>query len=74
MPVPSSSALTLPLPRPPLDVVPVLDRDALRLVVHLVHAHEPRRELKHVVAQRDDDELRVLGALLDIVGHDGHLP
>lgn len=31
---------------------------------HLVNADEPVRQLEHVVAQADDDELRVLGALL----------
>eukprot|EP00962_Isochrysis_galbana_P023267 scaffold7006_cov108-Isochrysis_galbana.AAC.8 len=40
-----------------------VDRDALGAV--------PVRELEHVVAQRDDDELRVARALLDVVAHDG---
>lgn len=31
---------------------------------HLVDTDEPVRQLEHVVAQADDDELRVLGALL----------
>ncbi|KAI6756206.1 hypothetical protein HG530_011942 [Fusarium avenaceum] len=42
-------------------------------MIDLVHANQPRRELKHVVAQRDDDELGVLGALLDVVGNDRDL-
>jgi hypothetical protein len=42
-------------------------------MIDFVHAHQPRRELKHVVAQRDDDELGVLGALLDVVGNDRDL-
>ena len=31
------------------------------------------RKLKHVVAQADDDKLGVLGAFLDVVGHNGHV-
>lgn len=55
------------------NVVLVVDGDALGHVVDLVDADEAGRELKHVVAQRDDDELRVLGAFFDVVGHDGDL-
>lgn len=40
---------------------------------HLVDAHQPVCQLKHVVAQADDHKLRVLGALLDVVPHDGHV-
>ena len=29
--------------------------------------------VEHVVAEGDDDELGVLGALLDVVGHDRHV-
>ena len=39
----------------------------------LVDADEAVGELKHVVAERDDDKLGVLGALLDVVGYDGDL-
>lgn len=60
--------------RPPADdVVAVLDRDALGHVVDLVHADQPGRQLEHVVSEGDDDELGVLGALLDVVGDDGDL-
>lgn len=58
---------------PPHNIIAVLDRHALGHVVDLVHADEAGGELKHVVAQGDDDELGVLGALFDVVGHDGHL-
>ena len=36
-------------------------------------AHQAVGQLEHVVAQADDDELRVLGALLDVVRHDAHV-
>lgn len=42
-------------------------------MVHLIYTHEPARKLKHVIAQGDDDELSVLGALLDVGGHDRDL-
>ena len=42
-------------------------------VVDFIHAHEPGSKLKHVVAQRDNDELSVFGALLDITGNDRDL-
>lgn len=34
----------------------------------LVHADQPRCELEHVIAKRDDDELGVLRPLLDVIG------
>ena len=36
-------------------------------------AHQAVRQLEHVVAQADDDELRIAGALLDVVRHDRHI-
>lgn len=42
-------------------------------MVDLVHSHKSRRELKHVVSERDDNELGVLGTLLDVVGNDRDL-
>lgn len=39
----------------------------------LVDAHKAVGQLKHVVAQADDHKLRVLGAVLDVVAHDGHV-
>jgi hypothetical protein len=42
-------------------------------VVDLIHADQPRSELEHVIAQRNDDELRILGALLDISSNDRDL-
>lgn len=42
-------------------------------MIDFVHADEPRRELEHVIAQRDDDELRVLGAFFDVGCDDGDL-
>lgn len=37
-------------------------------MIDFVHADQPRGKLEHVVAQRDDDELSVLGALFDVSG------
>ena len=56
-----------------LDIIPVVDGNALGHLVDLVDTDEAVGKLKHVVAERDDDELGVLGALLDIVCHDGDL-
>jgi hypothetical protein len=42
-------------------------------VADLVDADEARGELKHVVAQGDDDELGVFGAFFDVVCYDGDL-
>ena len=61
------SLLGLPAQR---EVIAVLDRDALGHVVDFVDADEPLGEFKHVVAQADDDELRVLGAFLDVARDD----
>lgn len=55
------------------EVISVLDGDTLGHMVDLVDAHEPLSEFEHVVAKRDDDELRVFGAFLDISCHDRHL-
>lgn len=52
------------------NVVLVLNRYTLGHMVDLVHSHKSRRELKHVVSERDDNELGVLGTLLDVVGND----
>jgi hypothetical protein len=57
----------------PNNVVIVVDRDTLGHVVDLVHTNQSRGQLEHVVAQGDDDELRVLGPLLDIVGYNRDL-
>jgi hypothetical protein len=56
-----------------IDVVLVLDGDTLGHVVDLVHADEACCELKHIVAQRNDNELGVLGTLLDIIRNNGDL-
>lgn len=42
-------------------------------MIHLVDADQSGRELEHVVAQGDDYELGVFGALLDIACYDGDL-
>ena len=64
---------TLLLALRPGNVIFVLDRHTLGHVVDLVHAHQSRRELKHVVSEGNDDELGVLGSLLDVICHNGHL-
>jgi hypothetical protein len=47
-----------------------IDGDALAAVLCLVDADQAIGHLKHVVAQRNNNELRVLGAFLDVVGDD----
>lgn len=42
-------------------------------MIDLVDTDQPLRQLEHVVAQRDDDELGVLGALFDVGGDDRDL-
>lgn len=58
---------------PSHDEVLVLNCDALCHMVHLVHADQARSKLKHVVSERDDNKLGVLGALLDVVCDNRHL-
>ena len=50
-----------------------VDGDRLGGIVSLVNANEAVRQLKHVIAQADYDELRILGALFDVVRHDTHV-
>lgn len=57
----------------PSNVVIVVNSNTLRHMVDLVHAHQSSCQLKHVVAQRDDDELRVLSPLLDVICYDRDL-
>lgn len=52
---------------------PRIDGDRLSGVVGLVDSHEAVGQLKHVVAQADDYELRILGALLYVVRHNAHV-
>jgi hypothetical protein len=51
-------------------VVTILDRDGLGHVVNFVDADETLGKLKHVVAQRDDNKLRVFRPLFDVSGYD----
>lgn len=48
-----------------------IDCHALGCIVCFVDPNKPVRQLEHVVPQADDDELRVLGSLLDVVCHNG---
>ena len=50
-----------------------VEGDALGAVVSLVDPHQSVGQLEHVGPQGDDDELGVLGPLLDVVGHYGHV-
>lgn len=50
-----------------------VDGHRLGGVVSLVDADQAVCQLKHIVAQADDDKLGVLGALLDVVRHNGHI-
>lgn len=42
-------------------------------MVDLVDTYQSRGKLEHVIPQRNNDELGVLGTLLDIRGHDRDL-
>lgn len=78
-PKPRSSQQPFLLPPPPPrsspadNIIAILNRHALGHMIDLVHAHQPRRELEHVIPQRDNDELGVLGAFLDVARHNRHL-
>lgn len=58
---------------PALDIILVLDGHALGHVVDLVYTDQARGKLEHVVTKRNNDELSVLRALLDVVSHDRNL-
>lgn len=42
-------------------------------MIHLVNTDETGGQLEHVVSERNNDELGVLGTLLDVVGDNGNL-
>lgn len=42
-------------------------------MIDLVDPDQPLRKLKHVIAQRDDDELGILGTFFDVGGYDRDL-
>jgi hypothetical protein len=42
-------------------------------MIDFINPHQPLRELEHVIAQRDDDELCVLSAFFDVGCYDGDL-
>jgi hypothetical protein len=42
-------------------------------VIDLVYTDQSRSKLEHIVAQRNNDELGVLGALFDVSSDDGNL-
>jgi hypothetical protein len=48
------------------NVILVLHRNALSHMVDLVDPYQPFRKFKHIISQTDDDELRILGSLLDV--------
>ena len=43
-------------------------------MINLVNTDQARSQFKHVIPQRNDDELSVLGAFFDVTRHDGDLP
>ena len=55
------------------NIIPILHRHALRHMIDLINPHQPLRQLKHVISQADDDELRILGSFFDIGCYDGDL-
>ncbi|KZF21894.1 hypothetical protein L228DRAFT_162366 [Xylona heveae TC161] len=57
----------------PTNIITILNGNALGHVINFIHADEARRELEHVVAERNDDELGVFGAFFDVTCHDGDL-
>ncbi len=62
-----------PTSRPPNDIIPILNRNALGHVVDLINPYQPRSELEHVVSQGNNDELSVLRSFLDVARHDRNL-
>ena len=66
-------ALRLVLANHLADIIPILNRNTLRHMVNLVHTHKSRRQLKHIISERDNDELGVLGAFFNVRGYDRDL-
>jgi hypothetical protein len=58
---------------PPVQVIPILDRHALRHMIHLVNTDQTFRELEHVISEGDDDELCVFCSLFDVRCYDRDL-
>ena len=54
--------------------IAIVDTDGLCAVVGLVDPDQPRRQLEHVVSERDDDELSLLRAVFDVIGDNGDIP
>lgn len=54
--------------------IAIVDTDCLCAVVGLVDSDQARSQLEHVVSKRNDDELRLLCAVLDVIGDDGDIP
>lgn len=52
------------------NVVLVFNRHTLGHVVDLVDSDKAGRELEHVVSERNDNELSILGSFLDVVCDD----
>ena len=42
-------------------------------MINLIHPHQSRRQLKHVIPQRNNDELGVFRAFFNVRGYDGDL-
>lgn len=51
-----------------------VDRDGVSAVVRLVDSNKSVRQLEHVIAERDHDELGILRPLLDVMGDDADVP
>ncbi len=52
---------------------PWADSHRLCGIVGFVDAHKAVCQLKHIVPQADDYKLSILGTLLDVVRHNGHI-
>jgi hypothetical protein len=56
-----------------VNVISIFNRHALGHVIDLVYSNKSRRQLEHVVSQRNDNELSILCSFLDITGNDRDL-
>lgn len=56
-----------------VNVISIFNCHTLGHVIDLVYSNKSRRQLEHVVSQRNDNELSILCSFLDITGNDRDL-
>jgi hypothetical protein len=61
-----------PTSRPPNDIIPILNRNALGHVVDLINPYQPKRA-RTCCFSGNNDELGVLRSFLDVARHDRNL-